>query len=92
MRENEGARSQTPSPVIPSSRESFPALVTQSMQNNKTETPMSINWNAPVTAYTAEQLYLAFKERMLREMKPALSPEEREKLEEFLDEAEDDLG
>lgn len=53
---------------------------------------MSINWNAPVTAYTAEQLYLAFKERMLREMKPALSPEEREKLEKFLDEAEDDLG
>jgi hypothetical protein len=29
---------------------------------------MSIDWNAPTTAYTAEQLYAAFKDRLTREL------------------------
>jgi hypothetical protein len=27
-----------------------------------------MNWNAPSTAYTAEQLYAAFKDRLTREL------------------------
>lgn len=55
-----------------------------------------MNWNAPTTAYTAEQLYQAIIRRMSDERliygPMNLTTKEREALEKRIDDAEDDLG
>lgn len=53
-----------------------------------------MNWNEKVSELTLEQVYQAIKKRLEDERSEwkNMTPEQREKIEKFLDEAEDDLG
>ena len=55
---------------------------------------MDMNWNAKISELTLEQVYQAIKKRLEDERSEwkNMTPEQREKIEKFLDEAEDDLG